>query len=320
MSPKSGLLHKNKPFVVVLGPTAVGKSDVAITLAEKLNGEIVSADSRLFYRGMDIGTAKPSLADRQRVPHHLIDIADPDQVLSLVAFQKAAHQVIEDIYQRERLPFLVGGTGQYIRAVVQTWEAPPIEPNPELRHALEEWSQEIGVQGLHSRLAILDGEAAARIDARNVRRTIRALEVIFSSGKLFSRQITSGESPYDLLQVGLKRPRDELYKRIDDRIQIMLDAGWVEEVRTLLEKGYSTDLPSLSAIGYREIVRYLQGEVDLEDAVALIKRQTRVYVRRQANWFKEDDTQIHWFDVQPGVEQEIIAFVMGWLSELAPGV
>ena len=309
-----------KPVVVILGPTAVGKTDVAIQLAEQLNGEIVSADSRLFYRGMDIGTAKPSLEDRKRVPHHLIDVADPDQVWSLVVFQHAARQTIEAIHQRRRLPFLVGGSGQYIRSVVNAWDAPPIEPHPRLRHALEDWSREIGVQGLHARLATLDPNAAAKIDPRNVRRTIRALEVIFSSGMMFSQQMKSGKSPYDLLQIGLTRPRADLYARVDARIHAMLVAGFVDEVRSLLQKGYSPELPTLSAIGYREIIGYLQGKMGLEEAVTLIKRQTRVFVRRQANWFKPEDLKIYWYEMNLGVENELAAFVRGWLSNQAGGV
>jgi tRNA dimethylallyltransferase len=309
-----------KPLVVILGPTAVGKSEVAIRIAEDLNGEVVSADSRLFYRGMDIGTAKPSLEERQHVPHHLIDVANPDEIWSLVVFQQAARRAIDEVHQRNRLPIMVGGTGQYIRAVVQAWDAPPVEPDPRLRSALEAWKDEIGAQGLHARLAVLDPDAAGKIDPRNVRRTVRALEVIFSSGKKFSQQTKSGETPYDLLQIGLIRSRAELYARIDTRIQAMLEAGFVEEVQNLLNHGYSPDLPTLSAIGYGEIIEYLSGKISLDEAIVLIKRQTRIFVRRQANWFKKDDPNIAWFQMYSGIEQEIIAFVRGWLSKLLRGV
>lgn len=309
-----------KPLVVILGPTAVGKSEVAIRIAEHLDGEVISADSRLFYRGMDIGTAKPSLEDRLRVPHHLIDVADPDEVWSLVIFQQAARRAIDAIHQRNRLPLLVGGTGQYIRAVAQAWESPRVEPDPRLRFVLEAWKEEIGAQELHARLAVLDPDAAVKIDPRNVRRTIRALEVIFSSGRKFSQQTKRGNTPFDLLQIGLNRPRAELYARIDARIQAMLEAGFVDEVQNLLDKGYSPDLPTLSAIGYGEIIGYLVGKISLEEAIVLIQRQTRVFVRRQANWFKKDDPNIVWFEMNPGIEHQIIAFVSGWLSRLAGGV
>jgi tRNA dimethylallyltransferase len=302
------------PLVVILGPTAAGKTEIAIQLAGHLNGEIVSADSRLFYRGMDIGTAKPSLEERARVPHHLIDIANPDQVWSLAMYQKAARQAISEIYRRGRLPFLVGGAGQYIRAVVESWEIPRVAPNPALRSVLDGWARDLNQDGLHDRLRVLDPEAAANIDPRNVRRTIRALEVILTTGQRFSSQRQRGTLLYRLLQIGLIRPRQELYARIDERIQAMLDAGLVDEVRSLLEQGYSPDLPSLSAIGYREIVAYLQGKISLEEAVIQIKRQTRVFVRRQANWFKADDPHINWFQMSQGTPEKVEALILDWLE------
>jgi tRNA dimethylallyltransferase len=300
------------PLVVILGPTAVGKTEVAIQLAERLRGEIVSADSRLFYRGMDIGTAKPTLAERARVPHHLVDVAEPDQVWSLALFQQEARAVIVDIHRRGRLPFVVGGTGQYIRAVTQGWEVPRVEPNLRLRSILEAWGREAGPDRLHARLATLDPQAARQIDPHNLRRTVRALEVILRTGRRFSEQRQRGISPYSLLQLGLTRPRPELYARIDARIDTMLEAGLVAEVQALLAKGYSSNLPPLSAIGYREVIAYLQGEASLEEAVALMKRRTRVFVRRQANWFKENDPDIRWFSVEPGVVDEIEAAIRAW--------
>ncbi len=303
------------PLIVILGPTAVGKTEIAIQLAKRLNGEIVSADSRLFYRGMDIGTAKPTLEERQRVPHHLIDVADPDQVWSLALFQREARRIISQIHARSHLPFLVGGTGQYIRAVIEGWQVPESAPNPQLRQALERWASQVSPQGLHARLAILDPQAAANIDPRNLRRVVRALEVILSSGKRFSAQRQRAPSPYRLLQLGLSRPRAELYQRIDARIQSMLQAGFVEEVRTLLQQGYAPDLPTMSAIGYREIVLYLQGELSLEEAVAQIKRRTRIFVRHQANWFKPDDPDIHWFKVGPDTVDQMESLIRQWIEE-----
>ena len=283
------------PLIVILGPTAVGKTETALQLAEALDGEIVSADSRLFYRGMDIGTAKPAPAELARVPHHLVDVADPDETWSLAMFQRAAQAAIAEIHARGRLPFLVGGTGQYIRAVTEAWEIPEVAPDFRMREALEKWAQEVGPDGLHRRLAEVDPEAAERIDPRNLRRTVRALEVILRTGKRFSAQKSRGESPYRVLQLGLTRPRPELYARIDARIEAMLEAGFLEEVRGLLAAGYAPDLPSMSAIGYRQMVQVIQGEITLEEAVTLMKRLTRQFVRRQANWFKFDDPNIHWF-------------------------
>jgi tRNA dimethylallyltransferase len=315
-NPEAGFPKESPPpLVVILGATAVGKTEIAIQLAERFCGEIVSADSRLFYRGMDIGTAKPSASERRHIPHHLIDVTDPDQVWSLALFQQEAHAIITEIRNRDRLPFLVGGTGQYIRAVTQHWQIPSVEPDPRLRVALNAWTSQIGGEALHNRLAVLDPLAAKAIDPRNVRRTVRALEVIFSSGERFSAQRRRGDSPYRLLQIGLTRPRPELYTRIDERIDRMIDSGFVAEVQALLARGYSPELPSLSAIGYREIITYLQGSCTLEEAVFQIRRSTRVFVRRQANWFKSADPQILWFQVGEGTVAEIEAVILNFLSD-----
>jgi tRNA dimethylallyltransferase len=284
------------PLILLVGPTAVGKTEFAILLAELLGGEIVSADSRLFYRGMDIGTAKPTREERARVPHHLIDITDPDDTISLAVFQQMAQGVIVDVYGRGRLPFLVGGTGQYVRAVTQGWTPPEVKPDERLRRHLEKMEKEKGKDWLHAALRDLDPEAAAQIDARNVRRVIRALEVIFTTGYKFSAQRMQGESPYDLITIGLKRPRAEVFERLDARIESMFAAGFLDEVKALLGKGYPPSLPAMSAIGYRECVAVLRGEMSLDEAKAQIKRATRVFVRRQANWFKESDPNIAWFD------------------------
>jgi tRNA dimethylallyltransferase len=280
-----------------------------------MGGEIVSADSRLFYRGMDIGTAKPSPAQRLRLPHHLIDVADPEEPWSLVLFQQQARRAIQDIQARGALPFLVGGTGQYIRAVTEGWQAPAAHPDPRLRGALEAWAAEIGPSGLHERLASLDPQAGEQIDSRNLRRTVRALEVILSTGKPFSAQRQRGENPYRLLTLGLTRPRPELYARIDARIEAMFAAGWVDEVRGLLAQGYAPTLPSLSAIGYPQVIDYLRGKCTLDEAVMLIKRQTRQFVRRQANWFKADDPQIHWFTAGAGTLEAMEGTIRAWLGE-----
>jgi tRNA dimethylallyltransferase len=293
------------PLILIVGPTAVGKTEIAIQLAERLRGEIVSADSRLFYRGMDIGTAKPTLEERARVPHHLIDIADPDEVLSLAVFQQKAREAIADIHARKKLPFLVGGTGQYVRAVTEGWSPPQVEPDRQLREELEREKEDKGIYWLHEKLKGMDPEAASKIDPRNVRRTIRALEVILTTGRKFSEQQRRGESPYQLITIGLTRPREELYRRVDERIEAMFANGFVEEVRGLLAMGYSPSLPAMSAIGYRECVGVVQGILTEEQAKVQIRRATRVYVRRQANWFKESDASIQWFRVEEGVVEEI---------------
>jgi tRNA dimethylallyltransferase len=302
------------PLIVIVGPTAVGKTEISLQLAERLDGEIVSADSRLFYRGMDIGTAKPTPAERLRIPHHLIDVANPDETWSLAVFQRAAADAIADIQRRGKLPFLVGGTGQYIHAVTHGWAPPATEPDARLRTVLETLAKSQRNDWLHQRLALLDPAAAETIDPRNLRRTVRALEVIFSTGRRFSAQRGQSESPYRLLVIGLIRPRPELYARLDARIEAMFALGLLGEVRSLLAQGYSPDLPTMSAIGYRECALVLRGEMSLEEAKVRMRRLTRTFVRRQANWFKREDAEIHWFEAGEGkldeIEKEIISFLV----------
>ena len=305
------------PLILIVGPTAVGKTELAIQLAERMDGEIVSADSRLFYRGMDIGTAKPSPEEIARVPHHLIDIAEPDEILSLAVFQQKAQESIEGIHTRNKLPFLVGGTGQYVRAVTQGWSPPEVQPDEKLRAELEREKEEHGIYWLHDKLKTLDPEAAEKIDARNYRRTIRALEVILTTARKFSEQRVQSNSPYHLVTVGLIRPRAELYERVDQRIEMMFANGFLEEVKGLLAKGYSPTLPTLSAIGYRECIRVIQGEMTEEQAKAEIRRATRIFVRRQANWFKETDPEIKWFRVEEEVLDEVESFINASLKSLA---
>ena len=297
------------PLILIVGPTAVGKTELAIQLAERLNGEIVSADSRLFYRGMDIGTAKPTVQEQERVPHHLIDVANPDEILSLAVFQERAREAITGIHTRNKIPFLVGGTGQYIRAVTEGWTPPEVEPDVRLREELERLKDEKGRNWLHDKLRSLDPDATQKIDPRNFRRTIRALEVILTTGKRFSEQRGQIESPYRLITVGLTRPRPEIYERVDQRIDIMFANGFLDEVRSLLAKGYSPSLPTMSAIGYREAIRVIQGESTEEQAKAEMRRITRVFVRRQANWFKGSDPNIKWFRVEQGVVMEIESYI-----------
>lgn len=299
------------PLILLVGPTAVGKTELSLQLAETLNAEIISADSRLLYRGMDIGTAKPTPAERARIPHHLIDVADPDETWSLAQYQHAAVQAIDGIIARGRLPLLVGGTGQYVRALTEGWQPPEQQPHPRLRVALQAWGEQIGAQELHRRLSLLDPQAAQTIQWQNLRRTVRALEVIFSTGKRFSEQRRRTASPYRLLTIGLTRPRPELYARIDVRIETMLAAGLIDEVRDLLAHGYGRDLPAMSAIGYREIAAHLAGEITLDVAITQMKRLTRQFVRRQANWFNPADPQIHWFplpndDILPKIMQYVV--------------
>jgi tRNA dimethylallyltransferase len=306
-----------RPLVVMLvGPTAVGKTEVALGLALSLDGEIVSMDSRLFYRGMDIGTAKPSPEDLRRVPHHLIDVVEPDETLSLADFQDRLQQAIAGIVSRGRLPLLVGGTGQYAHAVRSGWAPPPVAPDETLRNELERLASMRGGTWLHARLAAVDPPAAQNIDARNLRRTIRAMEVILTTGRRFSQQRGSGAAPYRLVTIGLRRSRPELYARIDARIDAMLEGGLVEETRKLLRKGYSPSLPAFSAIGYSQCAQVISGDIDLREARIQMQRSTRAFVRRQSNWFKDNDPDIRWFDAtRPDLVEAIATLIQ---SDFAP--
>jgi tRNA dimethylallyltransferase len=312
------LMQSNRklPLILIIGPTAVGKTELAIQLAERLNGEIVSADSRLFYRGMDIGTAKPTAEEQARVPHHLIDIADPDEILSLAIFQQKAQEAIRGIHTRNKIPFLVGGTGQYIRAVTEGWTPPEVQPDERLRGELERLKEERGPDWLYEKLQELDPIAAEKIDPRNYRRTIRALEVILTTGRRFSEQRGQSQSPYHLIAIGLTRPRAELYERVDQRIDAMFKNSFLDEARGLLAKGYSPSLPTMSAIGYREAIRVLNGEISEEQAKVEMRRITRVFVRRQANWFKESDPNIKWFRVEDGIVGEIESYLRNSLENV----
>lgn len=307
-----------RPLLVIVGPTAVGKTALSVRLAEALGGEIVSADSRQVYAGMDIGTAKPTAEERAHVPHHLLDVVTPDQTLSVAEYQALAYAAIAAVHGRRRVPLLVGGSGQYVRAVLEGWRVPAVAPDWGLRARLAAEAEADGVLALHNRLQAIDPEAAARIDARNVRRVIRALEVHAVTGQPISQLQARHPPPYCILQVGLTLPADELYRRVDERIVAMLHAGLVEEVRGLLAAGYSPDLPAMSGLGYREIGRFVRGEQTLDDAVIDLKRSTRRLVRQQRNWFPLHDDRIRWFMAQPDPGAIILEMVETWLYAAQP--
>ncbi len=291
----------DKPLIAILGPTAVGKSALAIKLAEEFRGEIVSADSRQVYRGMDIGTAKPSLDERRRIPHHLLDRVNPDEPFTLAQYQKLAYTAIAEIHARGKVPFLVGGSGLYVRAVLEGLSIPRVAPNPARRKHLE--SQDSAA--LYAHLLQLDPVAAARIDPRNKRRIIRAVEVCEATGKPISELQTRASPDYRVLRIGLTMPREELYRRINARVDQMIAAGLVAEVRALVAQGYALDAPALSGLGYRQMARYVKGEIPLEEAVRLLKRDTRRFVHHQYSWFRLDDPRIRWFDLSLAGYEEI---------------
>ncbi|MGQ9501633.1 MAG: tRNA (adenosine(37)-N6)-dimethylallyltransferase MiaA [Anaerolineae bacterium] len=284
-------------LIVIVGPTAVGKTALAVQLCQRYHGEIISADSRQIYRRMDIGTAKPTPAERSAARHHLIDIIEPNQTLGVAEYQSLAYAAIEDVLRRGRIPFLVGGSGQYVYAVIRGWKVPRVPPDHQLRAELEAEAQRVGAYALHARLAVLDPQAAARIDYRNVRRVIRALEVCLKTGKPISAQQGAQPPLYRVLQIGLTMPREQLYLRVDARVDRMMAEGLLDEVRGLMAQGYDLTLPAMSGLGYRQIGEYLAGHVSLEEAVRRIKKETHRFVRQQYNWFRLDDPAIHWVDV-----------------------
>ncbi|MCL2679350.1 MAG: tRNA (adenosine(37)-N6)-dimethylallyltransferase MiaA [Dehalococcoidia bacterium] len=301
-----------KHLVAIVGPTGIGKSDLALKLAGEFRGEIVSADSRQLYCGLDIGTAKPTPEEQKHVRHHMIDIAPPDQCFSLTQYQEEACRAIDDIYSRGNLPLLTGGSGLYVWAILEGWQIPKVAPDVELRRQLEERAASGDEQKLYEELREADPEAAAHIDPRNIRRVIRALEI----QKGGAVQKPARTAPYfAFLIIGLNTDRQTLYRRIDERVDAMINHGLVDETRSLMALGYGLDLPAMSGIGYRQIGEYLTGKTSINDAVQKTKTETHRLVRMQNNWFSRKDDRINWFDIQPDPYPDIHKLISGFLKE-----
>ncbi|PDV99632.1 tRNA (adenosine(37)-N6)-dimethylallyltransferase MiaA [Candidatus Viridilinea mediisalina] len=273
-------------LTAIVGPTAVGKTALAIKLAQQLGGEIVSADSRQIYRHMDIGTAKPTAEEQAAARHHLLDLRDPDEEFSLATFQTLATAALEDILARGRMPLLVGGTGQYLAAMLEGWQIPRVAPQPALRAALEQEAATLGVATLHARLAEHDPTAAAQIGPHNLRRIVRALEVYLITGEPISAQQTRRPPPYRIRTIWLTRPREELYARADARVDAMLAAGLVAEVANLVAQGYHWHLPAMSSLGYIQFRPYLEGTSSLAACRERLIFDTHRFIRRQIAWFR----------------------------------
>ncbi|MDQ7028933.1 MAG: tRNA (adenosine(37)-N6)-dimethylallyltransferase MiaA [Ardenticatenia bacterium] len=304
------------PLIVIVGPTGVGKTAVAVELAEALDGEIISADSRQLYRGMDIGTAKPTPEELARVRHHMVDVLDPHETMTVAEYQQMAYTAIGDLHRRGKVPFLVGGTGLYVRAVVEGFTIPRVPPDPALRARLARRAKREGVHVLHAELAAVDPEAANKIDPRNVRRVIRALEVYAKTGRPISELQRRRPPPYRILQIGLTRERAALYRRCDERIRRMIAAGLVQEVEHLVAQGYTPETcEAMTGLGYPETVAYLRGELpSLDELARAIGRSTRRFIRHQYGWFRLNDPRIIWFDLDHTDVTTIRELVATWLS------
>ena len=302
-------------LIAIVGPTGSGKSDLALKLARVFDGEIVNADSRQLLRYLDIGTAKPSIKEKASIPHHLLDISSPGHDYNLADFQRLAYQTIDEIQSRGKLPFLVGGSGLYVWTTLEGWQIPQVSPNMGLRQSLEARAKVEGTQTLYDELVELDPEAASQIDLRNTRRVIRALEIRLGtiSGNINPR--VKQMPPYRMLVIGLTALRDNLYRRIDARVDKMLEKGLVEEVRSVLDMGFSSDAPGLKSVGYKETINYLKGELDCAEMADRIKAETHRLVRHQYNWFRLNDQRIHWFDVETDYLGGTTQLVTGFLKE-----
>jgi tRNA dimethylallyltransferase len=288
-----------KKILVIVGPTAVGKTYVSIELAKKFNTEIISADSMQVYKYMDIGTAKVTEQEACGVKHHMIDLIDPDEEFSVSEFQKMAEKHIEEIHNKAKLPIIIGGSGLYLNSLLYDLDFANVKSDEKVKKYYTEYYEEHGVDKLYELLINVDPQACEKIHKNNVKRVIRALEVCHITGKKFSDMSTDIRKPsnkYDFKIIGLEMERDLLYQRINKRVDLMFEEGLVDEVKELVDKGYTMDLSSMRGIGYKEIIEYLEGKVTKEEAIETLKTNTRHFAKRQFTWFKADKN-IEWFDL-----------------------
>ncbi len=281
-----------KPLVALIGPTASGKTALSLMIAEKFNGEVISADSRQVYKYMDIGTEKILPSHMKGIPHHLLDVVEPPEEFNLSDYKRLATIAITDILKRGKLPILCGGTGLYINAVIQNYEIPKVPPNPKLREELEKFARTQGATALHELLQKKDHASASHIHPNNVRYVIRALEILEAGKK---KEPQKGESLYHVFSAGINWPREKLYERINKRVEDQLKRGLLDEIKFLLDKGYDEKLPSMSSLGYLEMIPYIKGKITLEEAMRAIQQNTRHYAKRQITWFRKYK-EAHWLE------------------------
>ena len=292
--------NKKKPMIILTGPTAVGKTDLSIQLAKAMNGEIISADSMQVYRHMDIGSAKVTPEEMDGVSHHLIDVLEPEEEFNVVVFQKLAKEALTGIYERGHIPIIVGGTGFYIQALLYDIDFTENDGDTAIRRELEKLAQTQGAGCLHQMLQEIDPESAAAIHQNNVKRVIRAIEFYRQTGKkisLHNEQEREKQSPYQFLYYVLDTDRKTLYERIDRRVDLMMEHGLVDEVKHLADMGCTRDMVSMQGLGYKEILDYLSGEITLEEAVYILKRDTRHFAKRQITWFKRE-RDVRWLELE----------------------
>ena len=292
--------NKKKPMIILTGPTAVGKTDLSIQLAKAMNGEIISADSMQVYRHMDIGSAKVTPEEMDGVPHHLIDVLEPEEEFNVVVFQKLAKEALTGIYERGHIPIIVGGTGFYIQALLYDIDFTENDGDTAIRRELEKLAQTQGAGCLHQMLQEIGPESAAAIHQNNVKRVIRAIEFYRQTGKkisLHNEQEREKQSPYQFLYYVLDTDRKTLYERIDRRVDLMMEHGLVDEVKHLADMGCTRDMVSMQGLGYKEILDYLSEEISLEEAVYILKRDTRHFAKRQITWFKRE-RDVRWLELE----------------------
>lgn len=292
---KSFINKAKNPLIVILGATAAGKTAISLKIAKEIKGEIISTDSRQIYKEMSIGTDTIHPEEMQGIPHHMLTFAEPDQTITLSEYKEKALKTIKEILKRGNIPMLVGGTGLYISAIIDNYNIPASPPDIKLREKLQKLAKEKGNKAVHRKLKKIDPKAAESIHPNNLRYVIRAIEINKQTGE--NKKDTKNNTPYSVYIIGITRPREEIYQRINNRVHKQIKRGLLEEVKSLLDKGYSETLPSMTSLGVKEIIPYIKGKSTLEECLEILKRNTRRYAKRQMTWLKRYDN-VHWLNTE----------------------